>query len=189
VMDYRRKLDRLLAEHSLACSQIAAEKAALRKAEESKTYSEEAQALVQAVAEEVQNHCHARIASVVTKCLGSVFYNPYLFHIDFQRKRGRTEAELYLERGGKEFRDPLNECGGGVCDLVSFALRLVALVLSMPKLRRSLLLDEPFRHLKPAEQYGPLVCELMERLAGDFGCQFISVQNLESFITGKVVKL
>ena len=188
-MDYRQKLDRLLASHSLACSHVASEKRALREAEAKVKDVGEAQVLVQHVAETVQSQAHSRIASVVSRCLESVFRDPYSFHIDWERKRGRTEAELWLGRGGREFRDPLNECGGGVVDLASFALRLVALVLSMPRKRRVLFLDEPFKALKPAEVYGPVVCEMMERLADEFGCQFVCVQNLESYQTGKVVRL
>jgi hypothetical protein len=106
-----------------------------------------AQAVSQAMAQGMQRQAHVRVTSIVNKCLTSIFDEPYTFDIQFDRKRGRTEARMVFERDGAEL-DPTTGAGGGVLDVASFALRVAACVLGQPPKRKLLILDEPFRFFK-----------------------------------------
>ncbi|MCH8068353.1 MAG: ATPase, partial [Candidatus Marinimicrobia bacterium] len=75
--------------------------------------------MAQQVAQNIQQQAHDQIAGVVTRCLQAVFDDSYEFHIDFERKRGRTEAQLYFSRNGNRL-DPMSASGGGCVDLASF---------------------------------------------------------------------
>ena len=55
------------------------------------------QDLAQKVAQGIQQHTHSLVAQVVTKCLETIFEEPYEFNIIFERKRGKTEAKLIFE--------------------------------------------------------------------------------------------
>ena len=113
---------------------------------------------------------------MVSRCLAAVWNNPYEFKIDFERKRGKTEARLYLVRDGFEYDDPKNSVGGGVVDVAAFALRLACVLLHRPQLRPLLVLDESFKHLSSDKI--PRVRAMIDGLADEFGVQFIIVSHL-----------
>ena len=135
----------------------------------------DAQAVIQTVAAEVQNVVHKEIASVVSKCLSTVFSDPYTFQIRFEKKRGKTEAKLIFERDGLEV-DPLDAAGGGVVDVATFALRLACILRSLPPLRRIVFLDEPFRHLHP--DLKPIALKLVKSLAKETKTQFLIITHI-----------
>jgi hypothetical protein len=151
--------------------------------------AKEAQGIAQAIAAGLQATAHAQVATIVTRCLAAIFDVPYTFSIRFEERRGRTEAVLEFIRYGVVVEDPLDSIGGGACDVAAFALRVAALLLARPARRRLLVMDEPFRFLKPPEYYGPRVCAMLEALAADFGVQFIIVQNVEAYRTGTIVRV
>jgi ABC-type taurine transport system ATPase subunit len=117
-----------------------------------------------------------------------VFGPEYAFKIDFRKSRGRTEANLILLRNGHEIEDALNEDSGGVCDVASFGLRLSCLLLIKPKLRKILIMDEPFKNVH-SEIYRERVREMIVQLSEKFKMQFIIVTGIDDFIVGDVVRL
>lgn len=146
-----------------------------------------AQDILQKVAESCQERAHKQIACVVTECLESVFGDgSYDFQILFDRKRGKTEARLVFVRNGAEI-DPLTASGGGVVDVASFALRLACLVLSRPRRRLFLCLDEPLKHL--SAEYREKMGEMVLKLSRKLGVQILMVTHVEEFTVGKVVQL
>lgn len=185
---YRRQVDKLKAQYDASREVVREEKTNLREARRNVTHCQEAQRISQAVAQQVQQQVHDKISSVVSRCLEAVFDDPYEFRIVFEQKRGKTDARIAFVRNGQE-RTPLKAAGGGVADVASFALRLACLLLSVPKSRRVLIMDEPFRHLKPAAYYGPRVAQMLDTLSKEMEIQFIIVQNLEEFKTGDIVEI
>jgi DNA repair exonuclease SbcCD ATPase subunit len=118
--------------------------------------------------------------------LEAVFDEPYEFKMAFVEKRGRTEVELTFEKDGQVV-DPLGASGGGVVDVASFALRVAAILLSGPKSRRLLVLDEPFKFL--SKMYRPRIRQLLEELAKEMSMQIIMVTHIDELQTGKIVEI
>lgn len=148
---------------------------------------QQAQLIAQEVAQVVQQRAHHRLASVVTRCLRAVFGDDaYEFRIDFERKRGKTEARMFFIRDGLEV-DPLTAAGGGPVDVAAFALRLAALVLSRPIKRRILFLDEALRFL--SREYWPAARGMIEAVAEEMGVQILLVTHQEGLVAGKIVRL
>lgn len=152
----------------------------------------QAQKLIQGVAEAIQQRVHDQIANVVTECLKAVFGEySYEFRIVFEQKRGKTEAKLVFTKDNNgntvEIDDVINSSGGGVVDVASFALRLSCLILSIPKRRRILILDEPFKHLSIS--FREKVSQLIETLSKEMGIQIIMVTHSRRLACGKVVEL
>ena len=147
---------------------------------------EKAKDIIQVVGESIQKKAHSQIAGVVSECLELVFEEPYEFKITFEKKRGKTEARLTFEKNGNEV-DPLTASGGGVVDVAAFALRLSCLVLSKPKLRKVLVMDEPFRFV--SEEYRENVQQVMDKLSTEFGIQMILVTHMKELISDEVVQL
>lgn len=145
----------------------------------------EARSFVQVVAESVQRSCHDRIASVVSRCLETIFgEDAFQFEIDFDRKRGKTEAILTLSKDGHKV-EPLDSVGGGVVDVVAFALRIASIVASGKT--RLVVLDEPFKHL--SRNLHPKARMLVESMARDLEIQFILVTHSEELQCGKIVEI
>lgn len=183
---YHRRLDPLLAERSHASRQVRAERFALAEAELDVVASAEAQAVFQQVAQALQQRAHKSIASVVTRCLRAVGFN-YDFKIEFDRKRGKTEARLLFVKGGVE-HSPLKMSGGGAVDVAAFALRLIAVMLSRPASRRFLCLDEPFSRVRGEAHQGKIPL-LLQALAKELDFQFliVSPHGFAEMEVGKVV--
>jgi DNA repair exonuclease SbcCD ATPase subunit len=180
----REQVQNLSLEYRTACNAVKTERSEYIEAHNYLTYAEQAQGILQTIAQQIQQRVHDQIAGVVTRCLEVVFEEPYAFKIHFERKRGKTEARLVFERDGNEV-DPMEGASGGVKDVASLALRLACLVLSQPRLRPLIVLDEPFKGLWRAIR--PRVRDMVETLAEEMDFQFIIVTQIEDLEAGKVV--
>lgn len=149
-------------------------------------HAQSAQNTLQHIAQGVQQQAHARISEVVTKCLTAVFDDPYQFRIDFDRKRGKTEARLVFTRDGMDV-DPLTASGGGMIDVAAFALRVACLALHRPKLSPVLVLDEPFKFV--SENYRMNVRTMLEEISSELKIQIVMVTHIRELEVGEVVEI
>lgn len=134
--------------------------------------AEKAQAIIQDVARQTQEELKFHVQDIVSLALAAVFPDPYTFEIDFVIRRNKTEADLFLVRDGERI-DPLTASGGGVVDVVSFALRVTLWTLS--KARGTIILDEPFRFVSRDLQ--SKAGEMMKQLSKKLDLQFIMVTH------------
>lgn len=165
---------------------IEKEEKELKKVDATHTKTQNAQEILQHLAQAVQQQAHQKISEVVSSCLSTVFDDPYQFHIVFERKRGRTEAHLRFRRGDLDV-DPLTASGGGMVDVAAFALRVACLVLHRPRLNKLVVLDEPFRFV--SSQYQENVRTMLEELADEMGIQMVMVTHNDNLATGKIIEL
>lgn len=166
---------------------ISKEEKELDKADKRLKRTQDAQEILQLLAQAVQQQAHRKISEVVSSCLSTVFgEEAYQFHIEFERKRGRTEASLRFLRGDLNV-DPLTASGGGAVDVGAFALRAACLMLHRPRLSKVIVLDEPFKFV--SAQYRENVREMLEGLAKDLGMQIVQVTHIQELETGKVIEL
>jgi len=141
---------------------------------------QEAQSLIQSVAKQTQEELSNQISSIVTLALNSIFDVPYEFGIRYEPKRGKTEAYLFFKKNGMEV-DPIDDSGGGVVDVASFALRIALWQLSRPRPSDTIILDEPMKWLDRKLQ--PKASELLKTLSDKLGIQFIIVSHDEGIIS------
>jgi len=166
---------------------IKREEKELIKAENTLKRTQDAQEILQHLAQAVQQRAHKKISEVVSSCLSTVFEDdPYQFHIEFERKRGRTEAHLRFLRGDLNV-DPLTASGGGVVDVAAFALRIACLVLHRPRLSKVVVMDEPFKFV--SAHYQDNVRSMLEQLSKDMGLQIIFVTHNNNLATGKIIEI
>lgn len=183
----RKNITKFLNQYKLAKAQLEEENAALELAGRQLKATAKAQEVFQQVAQQVQQRAHDQIATVVTRCLASIFEEDYYsFKILFERKRGRTEARLIFLRGNKEYT-PTIASGGGVIDVAAMALRLSSVLLTRPLARRILVLDEPFKMLSAG--YRPKVAKMLETLAEELDIQFILISHDPELKIGKVIEI
>lgn len=186
--DIRSRVDRAIVRRNQVLQSINVLKEDISRIDKGIEESIAAQHIFQLIAQTIQQRIHHKISAVVTRCLEAVFDDPYEFSIRFDRQRGKTEARLVFSRNGQEFDDPLNEVGGGVIDVASIALRLSAILLSRPMLRRVLILDEPFKNIR-GEENRQRTRSMLVKLADDLGFQVILNTDIESFKLGQIIQL
>ena len=123
------------------------------------------QRIIQEVAQETQKQLQFHIAGIVTMALEAVFPDPYEFKLEFELKRGKTEADLLFKRDGRRV-DPMTASGCGAVDVASFALRVACWSLRRPRSRAVLVFDEPFKNLSAdlQEKAGEMVKMVSEKL-------------------------
>lgn len=140
---------------------------------------EDARLILQTIAQKTQENLVYKISDIVELCLNSVFDSNYKFVLNFVKKRNKTEAEMYLEDKDGQY-DILNSCGGGISDVVTFALRIVLWNLQRPKTSNVMILDEPFKFLsKDLQRKASL---LVKNISDKLGVQFIIVSHQNDII-------
>ena len=184
----RRQIDRLLLRLATAKERVREEKQEGRRAQCELQHTGDARVIVQEIAQRVQETTHARIAIVVTRCLQAVWGDRYEFRIEFEKKRGKTEARLLFVRHDGLELDPLEESSGGVVDVAAFALRLASIVMTRPCRRRLVVLDEPFKNVRGAI-YQERVRQMVEQVSKDLEFQVVLNTDLEAIQTGEIVSL
>lgn len=178
---------RLEERHAYALRRLGEETEATEKARQRLLDVTEAQSVIQQVAQGVQQSAHDALAGVVSKCLEAVFDRPYRFRIEFDRKRGKTEARLTFVRDGLTLDSPQDMAGGGVIDVAAFALKAAALCSRSPAVRRLLVLDEPFKFV--SEEYRYRVRRMLEALIQEMGLQLVLVTHNPEYQIGTVIEL
>jgi ABC-type Mn2+/Zn2+ transport system ATPase subunit len=138
---------------------------------------EKAQIFIQQTAKATQEQLQYRIEDIVQLALDAVFPDEYIFKVRFEIKRGKTEARLCFLKNDIEV-DPLDAAGGGVSDIVSFALRLA--VWSLGHTERVIILDEPFKYLSKDLQ--PRAGEILKKLSKKLKLQIIMVSHVPDMI-------
>ncbi|KKM00110.1 hypothetical protein LCGC14_1807670 [marine sediment metagenome] len=127
------------------------------------------------VAKETQIRFKAKVESLVTMAIQSVFDRPFKFVLEFERKRNKLECRPIVMEGDAEYV-PKDDLGGGIIDIISFALRVVLWSLQQPRSRNTLILDEPMKYVGKGElldRAGQMLREVSHRL----GIQLILVTH------------
>ena len=135
-------------------------------------------AAVQCVAGELQNSVMEKITSIVQTALDATFPD-YMFRMEFVSRRDKTEVDMCVTdlQGNKQ--SILDGCGGGLKDIVSFALRVA--VWSLDKEAASvLILDEPFKFLSRGMRDAG--AKLLGVLSHDLGIQFLVVSHVDEIV-------
>lgn len=182
---YDGEIRRVRREYQDICKAFERERNGLQDAKVSLEDTLDAQKVAQEAAEQIQQLVHKRIADIVNKCLQAIFDDPYEFQIRFESKRGKTEAELTFVRDGRERKN----VGGGVVDVVAFALRLASLLLSTKAPAPVEILDQPFGNVSKANGYLERVPEMLVMLSKEFGIQFVQVTHVDELKMGKIIEL
>ena len=141
---------------------------------------EKARAIMQLVAKETQEQLEYKISELVSLGLSAIFDNPYELVLNYEIKRGKTEADLLFKRGENVVK-PMLASGGGAVDVAAFGLRVAIWSLKSPRTRNTIVLDEPFKYLSFRHQAkaGQLLSEISSKL----GIQIIMVTHNQEFIS------
>lgn len=118
------------------------------------------------------------VETLVTMAIQTVFpEEQYKFVMEFDLKANRSEINLLVQQGEKEPYCPEDEQGGGLLDIISFALRVVMWSLEKPRSRPIFIMDEPFRY---CGKLTPLAGNMAKEVSQKLGMQIIMVTHEDS---------
>lgn len=106
---------------------------------------EYAREIIREVGLKTQQQLQYNISDIVSLALDSIFPDPYQLKVDFVLRRNKTECDLKFTRGDLEI-EPIEASGVGAIDVAAFALRIASWSMLRPKVRNTIILDEPFRY-------------------------------------------
>ncbi len=145
-----------------------------RKLKKQKLMKERALELVNHVSLKTQMQLEFHLNEMVSAALNSVFDQEYEFVVKFEKRRGKTECDLFFKKG-EHLVDPLRFSGLGASDVAAFALRCAAWSMNK-EYRNTLILDEPFSRLK-GEMENIRVIKLMKSLSDKLNLQIICIND------------
>ena len=125
------------------------------------------------VARLTQEKVKEYIETLTTMAIRAVFDSDFEFLVEFKISRNKSECYFSVKEDGFEYV-PKDDDGGGLIDIISFALRVVLYSLEKPRSRRVIILDEPFKWTgKLMGRAGEMIKEISEKL----GIQIIMVTH------------
>lgn len=149
---------------------LSANKTSLRRHEKART-------LIMEAGLKTQESLSYHIGEITTLALEAVFEDPYELKVEFLERRNKTECDLYFERDGERI-EPMDASGGGAVDIAAFALRIASWSMMHPKLRNTIILDEPMKNLsKDMQEKASL---MLQEISKKLGIQFIIVTHEET---------
>jgi len=127
------------------------------------------------VAKETQIRFKEKVESLTTMAIQSVFDRPFRFVLEFERKRNKLECRPIVMEGDVEYV-PKDDMGGGIIDVISFALRVVLWSLQKPRSRNTLILDEPMKYVGKGDLLDR-AGQMLREVSHSLGIQLILVTH------------
>jgi len=146
----------------------------LTNLENTVTYIEQARDCIMLAVGATQTEVCGFIEDLVTLALQSVFGPEYGFCLKLSEKRGQLEIEPIILWQNDKF-SPRTDVGGGVIDVVSFAMRIVLWALTNNKTNPTFILDEPFKHL--SSEYVEAASSMLRKVSSLLKVQIIMVSH------------
>ena len=132
------------------------------------------------LADKIQMNARSHIEAVVTMAIQSVFEKPYKFKLVFEEKRNNITCTPLVIEDGYEY-SPKDQMGGGMIDIIGFALRITLWSMRVPRSRNIFILDEPFRFI--SKELLPKVSLLLKELSQKLQMQIIMITHSKELIS------
>lgn len=174
----RRRLDSMIAKKEVVEAALDKSQKELENYTAAALAQEKARALIQEAAVGTQRNLEARLSTIVTMALKAVFGDEYTFEVQFDTKRGRTECLLLVKDREGNLTNPMDAHGGGLVDVVSFALRTA--FWSITQTRPLMILDEPLKFL--SRDLVPRAADVIKKVSAELHIQVIMVSHIQEFI-------
>lgn len=193
-----RRFDRLVKDfldektrYLLLPENIKADRKELWRAKSEVSSCQQAMDIIQKVGDFIQEQTHSQVSNIVSKCLKAIYQKEaYEFHLMFKKSGTRSSVDMYLTRNNQRY-EMRHEVGGGVLEVVAFALRVSMIILSQPPVRKIMILDEPFKNIR-GQEYRSRVRDMIIMLSEELDIQFlinIDTDVYSEFSIGKVITL
>ena len=178
--ELRTKFDRLTGSRDTVALDLKKARLAYTKASRDLSATEEAQALLQLVAEKTQSLVRYHITELGSTALEAVFGGDIRLGLEFRLDKGKTVADLFFLRGpeGKPV-DPISSDSGGAADIAAMALRCSLWSLQKPRTRPIMVLDEPLKNINDdTRKMHRKAAEMIQLISKKLRMQFLIITAL-----------
>src|SRR5687767_9929247 len=180
----RREVDRRVGEARQVALAGKAVQSEVKELQDVVRLYEKAVGVLNSIGETRQETAQKQIESLVTTGLQTIFGEQLSFHM-LQSSNGKVTSVDFVVRstlsdGRTVDTDVISARGGGLVSVVGFLLRLVVLLLSTPKYRPVLVLDETFAHL--CKDYVPAMADFLRQLVDKAGVQIVMVTHDDLYL-------
>jgi len=175
IQHIRNRLEQQKGQRAKVENILAKNKQEIKDLKRDVVHQEKAREIIREVAIKTQEKLQYNIGAVTSLALESVFENPYELLAEFVLRRNKTECDLHFVKDGERL-DPISATGGGAVDVAAFALRVASWSMENPRTRNTIILDEPFKHLK-GEEANLRVLEMIRSISKKLGIQIIMVSD------------
>jgi DNA repair exonuclease SbcCD ATPase subunit len=176
----RSKVDQLSMKKQFVVDELASIRKKKENAEKTMEKAVKCLAIAREVAQLTQQQLEQQLSDIVTPAIQAIFGKPYVFKIKYVQKRKKTEAEIYLIDENENEYNPMEDNGGGICDVVALALRLACWKISSPQSAPILFFDEPLKFV--SLDYYEDTCEFLIEIIRQLKLQVIMVTHVRAFI-------
>lgn len=176
-MNHREKIDKALGRISYLQQDLQTIDTQIQALTTERQTIEEMLTIARKAAKLVQDELGAKLSTIVTKALATVFEEKLEFVVEFVERRGVSECDLYVRDEDGHTYDILDSRGGGLADVCSVSLQMAFILLS--DVDRYLINDEIARHLSAEHQERFAV--VLQHLATEFGFTIIAVTHAMAF--------
>jgi len=175
IQELRNHVERLKGKRDQLTQSLVTEKDSVRFKNRDLKYHEQAKEIIRQVGLKTQEQLQYHVSDLTSLALESVFPNPYELKVEFIQRRNKTECDLYFVRDGN-YINPIDAAGIGAVDVATFALRVASWSMALPKSRNTIILDEPFKHLK-GQETNLRVLEMINEISKKLNIQVIMVSD------------
>ncbi len=177
-MNVEEKYKELAIERRTLKKQLKNKKKRLKKVNKEVQAHEDATALLKKATTITYKQISLRIEKLVTQLLRAVYDRPFTFHLSFRETKKSVEAKPVIMEGDKVY-NPEFDKGGGVIDVISFALRVASWSMKRPRTRNVLILDEPFKWMGDLL---PLIGDMLKFISTKLNVQIILTSHEDYLI-------
>jgi DNA repair exonuclease SbcCD ATPase subunit len=124
----------------------------------------------------------AKIEDLVTLALSGITGDPYRFKMDLVQSAGSWQVRFWVVAPSGAELDPIDQCGGGIADICSMALRVAILEMYEPRIDGPILLDENMKYL--SRDHDRAAVEFFRMLSEKTGRQIILVTHVPELARG-----
>jgi len=172
--DWHKLLVEWRAEQRMLDERLAAVESDIEKQTKTRDTASKAKWVVSEVVRLTQDNVKAYIEELVTMALVAVFERDYKFIADFSMRDNRSQCVLKVQEGDWEPYIPKDDQGGGILDIISFALRVVLWSLEDPPSENFFYLDEPMKFVgSGTSEEVERAVEMLREVSEKLGIQLI----------------
>jgi len=178
--ELRTKFDRLTGSRDTIEADLKKARISLTLASRNLAATEEAQVLLQHVAEKTQSLIRYHITELGSTALEAVFGGDIRLGLEFRQNAGKTVADIFFLRGpeGKPV-SPLGSDSGGAADIAAMALRCSLWSLQRPRTRPVMILDEPLKNINDdTRKMHHKAAKMIKTISEKLGMQFLIITAL-----------
>lgn len=142
-MDVEQRYSILKSESKLIESRIKEKQSSLKELKtERQALIDTKQVLIDSI-KIINSHFKKKIETITSQVVKRVFKRDIKIEVNFETKSYGVEANIKVIENNIEL-DPMDDMGGSIIEVISLIIRLVLREISSERLRKTIILDEPF---------------------------------------------